>query len=124
MCFLRRIADRLDPPAVETRAAYSSWEALQMGTAGVAYGEASGQLVTPASAEHAVSAVGACVDVIAGAISSLPAYVMRWEGARRVEAPSHPLQRLIDRGCNATQILGRLALLDDGAGAAARERGL
>jgi HK97 family phage portal protein len=60
-------------------------------------------VLDPTCAEHAISAVSACVDVIAGAISSLPAYVMRWEGKRRVEGPSHPLQRLIDRGCNATQ---------------------
>jgi HK97 family phage portal protein len=98
MGLLRRLVDRLDP--IETRAAYSSWEALQSGWASA---DASGQVVTPASAEHAISAVGACVDVIAGAISSLPAYVMRWDGVRRVEAPTHPLQRLIDRGCNGTQ---------------------
>jgi HK97 family phage portal protein len=57
-----------------------------------------GQIVTHKSAEHALSTVGACVSVISGAISSLPALVYRWDGDRRVEAPTHPLQRLIDRG--------------------------
>jgi HK97 family phage portal protein len=54
--------------------------------------------VTPASAEHALATVGASVSVISGAISSLPALVYVWQGERRVEAPAHPLQRVIDRG--------------------------
>jgi HK97 family phage portal protein len=85
----------------ERRAREVSWDLLQAGALAVA--DASGQVVTPQSAEHAISAVGSCVNVIAGAISSLPAIVYRWAGDRRVEAPSHPLQRLIDRGPNATQ---------------------
>jgi HK97 family phage portal protein len=93
----QRLAHWLDP--VETRS--SSWDHLAAG--GIGFADASGQFVTPQSAEHSLATVNACVSVIAGAISSLPALVYRWDGERRVEAPTHPLQRLIDRGPNAHQ---------------------
>lgn len=80
-----------------------TWDLLRAGHAGWGIADASGQLVTHKSAEHGLAAVGACVSVISGAIGSLPALVYRWEGDRRVEAPTHPLQRLIDRGPNRHQ---------------------
>jgi HK97 family phage portal protein len=95
MGILQRLAHWLDPP--EQRS-LTSWDLLRAGRGGWGISDASGQIVTPASAEHALATVGACVSVISGAISSLPALVYRWEGERRVEAPLHPLQRLIDRG--------------------------
>jgi HK97 family phage portal protein len=94
----QRIADWLAP--IEQRS-FSSWDALGMAGWGVA--DASGQIVTWKSAEHSLSTVNACVSVISGAISSLPALVYQWQGDRRVEAPTHPLQRLIDRGPNRRQ---------------------
>jgi HK97 family phage portal protein len=88
---VRRLADWFDPP--EQRS-LTSWDLIKMGGMGFA----DGQIVTPQSAENSLATIGACVSVISGAISSLPALVYRWEGDRRVEVPSHPLQRIIDRG--------------------------
>jgi HK97 family phage portal protein len=94
----QRLAAWLDPP--EQRS-YSSWDMLRGGGWGIA--EASGQVVTYKSAEHGLATVCACVQGIASAIASLPAYVYRWEGRARVIADTHPLQRLIDRGPNPHQ---------------------
>ena len=55
--------------------------------------------------------------------ASLPALVYRWEGDRRVEVPTHPLQRIIDRGPNAAHDLGGLVRVDGRLGPAARQRG-
>jgi HK97 family phage portal protein len=80
-----------------------SWDLLRAGMGGWSIADASGQMVTYRSAEHALSTIGACVNVISSAISSLPALIYVWQGDRRVEVPSHPLERLIDRGCNRHQ---------------------
>jgi len=88
----QRLAAWLAP--VEQRS--TSWDLLRAGVAGWGIADASGQVVTHLSAENSLSTIGACVNVIAGAIASLPALVYRWDGNRRVEAPAHPLQRLID----------------------------
>jgi HK97 family phage portal protein len=96
----QRLAHWLDPP--EQRS-LTSWDLLRSHAGGWGISDASGQVVTPASAEHAVSTVSACVQGIASALASQPAAVFVWQGDRRVEAPAHPLQRLIDRGPNQHQ---------------------
>jgi HK97 family phage portal protein len=97
----QRLARWLDP-APEERS-LTSWDFLKAGVAGWGVAPDSGEVVTHLSAEHSVATIFACVQGIASATASLPAMVMRWEGDRRVEAPSHPLQRLIDRGPNENQ---------------------
>ena len=80
-----------------------SWDLLRAGHAGWGVADASGQVVTHRSAEHGLATVLGCVQGIASSIASLPAYVYRWDGKRRVLAETHPLQRLIDRGPNRHQ---------------------
>jgi HK97 family phage portal protein len=53
-----------------------------------------GVRVNTAVAEN-LSTVTACVGAIASGLASLPAYVYRSDGAGRVEAPQHPVARLI-----------------------------
>ena len=117
MGFLRKIADRFDPPAdapapnqktIETRAIDASWEAMR-GGAGLAWpgpfqSHVRGQLrgVTPALAET-LATVTACINAIAAAIGSLPALIYRVSDDGREEAPDHHLARLIRRGPNARQ---------------------
>jgi HK97 family phage portal protein len=96
----QRLAHWLDPPEQRSM---SSWDLLKAGMAGWGIADASGQIVTHKSAEHAVSTISACVQGIASALASQPAYVYVWQGDRRVEAPAHPLQRLISRGPNQHQ---------------------
>ena len=91
----QRLAHWLDPP--EQRS-LTTWDMLKAAQGRLGHRRCSGQVVTPTSAESALATIGACVSVISGAISSLPALVYRWEGDRRVEVPTHPLQRMIDRG--------------------------
>jgi HK97 family phage portal protein len=93
----QRLAHWLDPPEQRSM---TSWDLLKAGMAGWGISDASGQVVTHKSAEHALATVGACVQGIASAIASLPAYVYVWQGDRRVLAEGHPLQRIIDRGPN------------------------
>jgi HK97 family phage portal protein/HK97 family phage prohead protease len=100
MSIRSRIAAWLDPP--EQRS-ITSWDLLSAGVGVWGVADASGQVITHKSAEHALATVGACVSVISGSISALPALVYVWQGDRRVEAPAHPLQRLIDRGPNQFQ---------------------
>jgi HK97 family phage portal protein len=90
----QRLAAWLDP---EQRS-LTTWDLLKAHRGGWGIADAAGQIVTHKSAEHSQATIGACVSVISGAISSLPALVYRWEGDRRVEVPGHPLQRIIDRG--------------------------
>ena len=47
-----------------------------------------------------LSVVLACVGVISSSVAALPAFVYRREGANRIEAPEHPLARLIAHGPN------------------------
>lgn len=94
MGILRRIADRFDP--IETRTNEPSWDALR----GAAV--AAGQRVDHRSAEG-LSVVLACVGAISGALASLPALVYSQQGNARVEAPDHPLARLIRTGPNRWQ---------------------
>lgn len=61
-----------------------------------------GRYVSAHTAEN-LSAVLGAVGAISTALSSLPAIVYRQEGADRIEAPAHPLARLIAAGPNAWQ---------------------
>ena len=59
--------------------------------------------ITAARAEE-LAALQACVNVIAGSIATLPAFVRRREpGGALVEAPEHPVSRLISAGPNPWQ---------------------
>ena len=62
-------------------------------------------LGTPSSKYPAeqLAVTAACVQVIAGQLAGLPVHVYRFEGDKRVEAPSHPFARLVRRGPNAWQ---------------------
>lgn len=109
MGFLRKIADRFDPPpALETRAVDASWEAMRTGAShawrGPIANKWTGQLrgVSPTLAET-LATVTACVNAIAAAIGSLPALIYFLKMGVRKEAPDHPLARLIRRGPNARQ---------------------
>jgi HK97 family phage portal protein len=100
MSIRQRLVAWIAPP--EQRS-LTSWDLLKAHVSGWGVAPDSSEVVTHLSAEHSVATVFSCVQGIASAIGSLPAMVMRWEGDRRVEAPSHPLQRLIDRGPNEQQ---------------------
>jgi HK97 family phage portal protein len=53
-----------------------------------------GAAITPTAAEN-LSTVLACVNAVATGLATLPACVYRAEGDGRVEAPNHPVSRLI-----------------------------
>ena len=55
---------------------------------------AAGYPVSPYLAEN-LSAVLACISVVSSGLATLPAYVYRRQDGGRVEAPSHPVARLI-----------------------------
>lgn len=55
---------------------------------------AAGYAVSPHLAEN-LSAVLACISVVSSGLATLPAYVYRLQDGGRVEAPSHPVARLI-----------------------------
>lgn len=63
---------------------------------GLPIGTAAGQAVSSVTAEN-LAAVLACVNAIASAAGSLPAYVYRAVDGRREEAPGHPVARLTRR---------------------------
>lgn len=97
MGILRRLADAFDPP--ETRAQQGedvSWKALS-GTLGYR-----GRHVSASAAEN-LSTLLACVNAIATAISSLPAYTYRRIDKGREVDEAHPLSRLIRDGANDRQ---------------------
>ncbi|MGH6897287.1 MAG: phage portal protein [Geminicoccaceae bacterium] len=91
----QRLARWLDPEPEQR--SLSSWDLLRAGSIGIA--PAAGQFVSPASAEHALTGVTACVNAISGAIASLPAWVHR--GDQIVE--DHPVARMIRAGPNRHQ---------------------
>lgn len=91
-----KILDRL--LGREARAATAS---TATGSAFAIGSTAAGHLVTARIAEN-LSTVLACVGAVSSAIASLPVYVYRRDGAGRVEAPDHPVARLLRRP-NATQ---------------------
>jgi HK97 family phage portal protein len=93
----QRIARWLDPPTEER--SLSSWDLLRTGTGGYGIAEASGQMVTHLSAEHALATVCACVQSISSAIGSLPAWIHRGDAILE----DHPVARLIRRGANRHQ---------------------
>lgn len=89
-----RLADRLlSRFGYERRAADDpSWAAL---APGIGYHAG----VSARYAEN-MSAVLACVNVIADSLASIPALVYRREGENRIEAVGHPLRRLTIAGVN------------------------
>jgi HK97 family phage portal protein len=100
MGLIRRLADALDPPAVqvvEQRAREVSWDALRSGT-----DVSSGSFVNPRMAEN-LSTVLACVGAISSAMASLPAYVYKTLARGREIDTGHPICRLIDAGPNQHQ---------------------
>lgn len=94
MGILRAIADRLDPQR-ETRAQSVASDLL--GSLGVG-----GRAINHRTAENLSTVLG-CVNAIATAIASLPAYVYRRAEDGREEDTGHPLARLIRNGPNARQ---------------------
>lgn len=102
MGFLRRIADRFDPPS-EQRSIDPSWQALAGGAADwTAVKGGKPVALTPRLAEN-FATVSACVSAIAQAIGSLPAYVFfRNEKGREVDT-GHAVSRLIRNGVNQHQ---------------------
>jgi HK97 family phage portal protein len=96
----QRVARWLDP---REERSLTSWDLLRAHHGGVGIADAAGQVVSWRSAEHALATVASCVQGIASALGMLPAYVYRWDGERRLLAPTNPLQRLIDRGPNQHQ---------------------
>jgi len=93
------ILDRLLGRApAETRAGTAS---AALGSAFMPGHTAAGQAVTARTSEN-LSTVLACVGAIGSAVASLPAYVYRRDGRGRVEAPEHPVSRLV-RAPNASQ---------------------
>jgi HK97 family phage portal protein len=95
MGILRRIADRFDPPAPETRAVgdpiYSAIAELS-GT----------RAINPRLAEN-LSTVLACVGAIAGGIASLPVWVYRRTPNGRELLENHPIMGMIRNGPNRYQ---------------------
>ena len=80
------------PAAPEQRGA-SAFE-YGPGFASLATLAASAGAVSPRMAEN-LSAVSACVHAVSSGIATLPAYVFRADGPGRVEAPGHPVARLL-----------------------------
>ena len=72
-------------PVTETRSSFQ------------VFGENSLQAGIPVNAALAenLATVCACVGAVSSGLASLPAYVYRRDGASRVEAPTHPVSRLI-----------------------------
>ena len=68
-----------------------SWHAL-----------ASGNMPNAQGAEN-LATVMACVGAISSALASLPVYVYRKQGGGKVEDPTHPVAKLVERGPNDTQ---------------------
>lgn len=93
----QRLAHWLDPEPEQR--SLTSWDLLRAGSAGWGVADASGQVVTPASAEHGLAAITACVGAISSAIASLPAWIHR--GDEILE--DHPVARMIRRGPNQHQ---------------------
>lgn len=90
MGMIENIASRL---GFERRAAIDpSWAGLAPGV-----GYYAGQ--SARSAEN-LSTVLACTNLIGDSLGSIPAIVYRREGDSRVEAPSHPLAKLVRQGVN------------------------
>lgn len=83
MSLFRRILARLAP---EQRGAFYGGPSFSL--------SAGPGPVSPVLAEN-LSTVTACVNAIAGTLATLPATVYRRDGAGRVEAPTHPVARLI-----------------------------
>jgi HK97 family phage portal protein len=81
----------------EERSAEPSWDALKYGAV-----DLSGGLVNPRIAEN-LSTVLACVNAIASAMASLPAYVYRKVDRGRDIDEAHPIARLIAFGANEYQ---------------------
>lgn len=93
MALIDRIAARM---GYEKRAASDpSWNALYAATG-------PGAAVNARKAEN-LSTVLACTCAISSAAAYVPAYVYRREGNSRIEAPDHPLMRLVRRGANDHQ---------------------
>lgn len=96
---LSRLLGRTEAPAEARSAPYMP----------PSYGTAFG--VTPAlSGSHVNSRLAenlttftACVDAIAGTVAAQPVYAYRREDGQRVEAPVHPIMRLVREGANSRQ---------------------
>jgi HK97 family phage portal protein len=81
----------------------TSWDLLAAHRGGVGMDAASGEVVTPASAEHALATATACVNAISSAIASLPVWVYRRvDGGRQLDE-RHPLMKLVHEGPNDFQ---------------------
>jgi HK97 family phage portal protein len=85
--FLNRLLGR--PASVETR---SSIDDFYM-AAGTSYEGGSGPVT--AIAAESLATVYACTAALAGGLGSLPVYVYRSNVAGRIEAPEHPVSRLL-----------------------------
>lgn len=81
----------------------TSWDLLSAQRGGVGFSPASGEVVTPASAEHALAAVTACVNAISSAIASLPFFVYRRVDRGRQLDEDHALMRIVREGPNDFQ---------------------
>jgi HK97 family phage portal protein len=83
----QRIAEWLAPPAGQRSVIYTPTI--------TGFGPTiAGATIDPTLAEN-LATVCACVNAIASGLASLPAYVYRREGDGRIEAPNHPVSRLI-----------------------------
>ena len=81
------------PAEPETRAA-SIFDGYGPGFASLAAMASGTGAISPRAAEN-LSAVSACIHAVSSGIATLPAYVFRTDGPGRVEAPGHPVARLL-----------------------------
>jgi phage portal protein BeeE len=85
-------------PAVERRSEPTSWDLMR----GIGVGTQAGVPVGPHLAEN-LSAVFACVQIIAETVATLPLLVYRREGDGKSPAGDHPVARLFGRAPNTLQ---------------------
>lgn len=102
MGFLRRIANRLDPPPVETRDADPSWQSLA-GLHGDLGAVIDGRALLTARVAESLAAYSACIAAISGALASFPVYVFKKQQSGRKADEHHPLAVLIAEGPNPYQ---------------------
>lgn len=96
--FTRARPPRIEPTlsaAPERRSGGDGWDSLSA----VFGGNSS---TSPRTVEN-LAAVVACINAISGSIAALPARCYRIQGDSRIEAPGHPVSRLIRSGPNPRQ---------------------
>jgi HK97 family phage portal protein len=89
---------RADNRARERRSSPTSWDLMR----GIGIDTQAGMPVGPHLAEN-LSAVFACVQIIAETVASLPVIVYRRAGDGKSPAPDHPVARLFGRAPNSLQ---------------------